>query len=80
MVEIDIYDKLNYIFRDVFSDQNIFTHAEMTANDVELWDSLTHIDMMLMVESEFNIRIPTKIITGTKNVGELVRYLQSQKV
>ena len=76
MTDTEIYEKLTGIFREIFSDDSIVAHADMTANEVERWDSLSHIDMMLLVESTFGVRIPTRIITGIKNVGELVDYLK----
>jgi acyl carrier protein len=79
MTEADIYQKLTEIFREIFLDDTITAGPDVTAADVERWDSLTHIDMMMMVESGFGLRIPTRVITGMKNVGELVAYLKSKK-
>lgn len=80
MTEADIYQKLTGIFRDIFLDDTIVARPEMTAAEVDRWDSLSHIDMMMMVESAFDVRIPTRVITGMKNVSELVAYLMSKKV
>lgn len=79
MTEADVYNKLNEIFREIFLDDSIVANPQMTAADVERWDSLSHIDMMMMVESAFGVRIPTRVVTGMKNVGELVAYLMSKK-
>jgi acyl carrier protein len=48
----------------------------MTAADVERWDSLSHIDMILMVEQDFGIRIPTRSVSRMQNVGDLVALIQ----
>lgn len=77
MTEDDIYSRLNDIFRDIFLDDTIVTHPQMTAEEVECWDSLSHINMMILVESSFGVRIPTRVVTGMKNVGELVACLMS---
>jgi acyl carrier protein len=52
----DIIDRLTTIFRRVFEDASIQVTPEMTANDVEKWDSLSHLAMIMAVEKEFGIR------------------------
>lgn len=79
MTEADVCNKLTEIFRDIFLDDTLVATPEMTANNVERWDSLSHVDMMLIVESEFGIRIPTRVVTGMKNVGDLIAFVMSQK-
>ena len=74
MVENKI-DKLNVIFRDFFDRPNLLITPETTADDIEGWDSLTHIDLMMALEEEFGVRLPTKIIMNANNVGELIEYL-----
>jgi acyl carrier protein len=78
MSEQQILDRITPIFRDVFQDDTLVASSDMTANTVEKWDSLTHIDMIVMVEEEFGIRVPTSEITKMKNVGDLVRIIEKQ--
>jgi acyl carrier protein len=78
MTETEIITKLNGIFRTVFRDEAISAKPEMTANDVDNWDSLSHVDMIVMVEEEFGIRIPTWQVAKLANVGELVTVIQSR--
>jgi acyl carrier protein len=78
MTDEDILNKISIAFREVFQDPTIVARPEMTASDVDKWDSLTHIDMIMMVEEAFGIRIPTRAITGMKNVGDLIRVIDSQ--
>ncbi len=72
MNQEEILTQLNDIFRTVFDDKSIVAKREMTAEDVERWDSLSHVDMIVMVEEHFGIRIPSWQVANLKNVGDLV--------
>lgn len=78
MTESDIYEKLTPTFRDVFDDDDITPHAEMTADDVEEWDSLSHIRLIVTVEKEFNIRVSTAELSQLKSVGDLVQLISAK--
>ena len=80
MTKDEILQKLTGIFREIFQDDGIVARPEMTAAEVDRWDSLSHIDMIVMVEDAFGVRVPTREVTGMKNVGDLVNYLQSKNV
>lgn len=67
-----VFEKLNEIFRDVFDDESITVGEETTAKDVEGWDSLANINLIVSIEGEFDIKFDMKEITGMKNVGEIV--------
>jgi len=73
-----ILERLTRVFREVFDDQAIVVQPDMTARDVEKWDSLSHVDMIILVEEEFAIRIPTLEVMGLKNVGDLVRIIRAK--
>jgi acyl carrier protein len=74
----EILDDLTPLFRDIFQDDTITVTRETTAANVERWDSLTHIDMIMMVEAHFGIRVPTRAVTQMKDVGDLVQVIQSR--
>ena len=78
MTQDEILFKLRDVFRTIFEDDTLVPRADMTAADVERWDSLSHIDMMMMVESEFGVRFSTREITSLKNVGELVAIIRAK--
>lgn len=61
--------RLNRVFRDIFEDESLEIADSMTAADVEGWDSLTHIDLIVEVEREFSIKLSTAEVRGLKNVG-----------
>lgn len=76
MTPEDIYPRLQAIFREIFDDNSIVLTPETTARDVERWDSLSHVDMMVMVEESFDIRFSTREVTGLANVGQLVLAIE----
>jgi acyl carrier protein len=63
-------------FRNVFGDPNLVISDGMTAGDVEQWDSLTHINLIVALEREFRIKFTTGEVGKLKNVGELVSLIQ----
>ena len=67
-----IYGKLNEVFQDVFDDDSITVNAETTADDIEDWDSLEHINLVSAVEKEFGVKFTMAQVVGMKNVGEMV--------
>jgi acyl carrier protein len=64
--------RLTAIFRDVFDDPALVLRDDMTARDVESWDSLTYVDLIVAIEKEFRIRLTTGEISGLKSVGQLI--------
>jgi acyl carrier protein len=74
----DLHVRLTGIFRDVFDDDSLILHENMTADDVENWDSLTHVDLIVAIEKEFKIRLTTGEVSGLRSVGQLTA-LVSQK-
>jgi acyl carrier protein len=73
-----IYQNLQTIFRDVFDDDSITPHPGMTAADVEGWDSLGHIRLMVAVEERFGIKFSAFEINSWPNVGALVNSIQNK--
>ena len=67
-----IYEKLNEVFQDVFDDDSITVNAETTADDIEDWDSLEHINLVSAVEKTFDVKFTMAQVVGMKNVGEMV--------
>lgn len=72
MTSETIYEKLNEVFQDVFDDDSITVNAETTADDIEDWDSLEHINLVSAVEKEFGVKFTMAQVVGMKNVGEMV--------
>jgi acyl carrier protein len=73
-----IYARLTEIFEDVFDDDSIVLTAELSAKDVDGWDSLTHIRLLLTVERAFKIKFSTAEIGKLENVGDLVSLIEAR--
>jgi acyl carrier protein len=71
-------ETLNDIFRLVFDDDEIQIKLEMTANDVDGWDSLSHVNLITAVEAKFKIRFNQKELLTMKNIGDLYNAIQSK--
>ena len=71
-------DTLAEVFRQVFDDPGITLEPETTADDVEGWDSLSHVNLIMAVENRFNIRFNHKEVIGFKNVGDLARCVENK--
>jgi acyl carrier protein len=78
MEQGQIYSRLTTIFEDVFDEDSIVVTPELSAKDVDGWDSLTHIRLMLTVEKAFKIKFSTSEVGKLQNVGELVRLIEEK--
>ena len=70
-----IWEKLTDVFRETFEDDDITVGAETTAEDIEDWDSLSHIQLLVAVEQAFAVRFNTGEVAGLANVGEMVQLI-----
>lgn len=68
----EIVEKLTLVFHEVFNDNTIVLREDMTAADVENWDSLTHMLMITKVEETFGIKFKLKELNKLKQVGDIV--------
>ena len=68
----EVFERLNKVFRDIFDDESIEVKEETTSNDIEDWDSLEHINLVVAVEQEFGMKFNMNEVTSMKNVGEMV--------
>jgi acyl carrier protein len=78
MDEPQIYQRLTEIFQDLFDDDSIEVTPKLTADDVDGWDSLTHIRLILTIEKAFKIKFSTSEIGKLENVGDLVALIQGK--
>lgn len=75
MKKEEIYKELDKIFQDVFDDESIHVVQSTTSNDIEDWDSLEHINLIVAIENKFNIKFNMNEVTTMKNVGEMVNVI-----
>ena len=69
---VEIQNRLNKVFREVFDDETIEVFEAMTAQDIEEWDSLMHITLVVATEKEFNLRLNASEIGKLENVGAMI--------
>lgn len=74
----EIVDKLTLVFREVFNDLTLELNDEMTANDVEKWDSLTHMLMISTVEERYGVKFKLKELNKLKKVGDIISLLEEK--
>jgi acyl carrier protein len=75
MTDQDILNGLTEIFRDVFDDPALVISNETTADDVDEWDSVNHINIVVAAEMRFGVKFKIAEIESLKNVGELVHLI-----
>ena len=78
MTREEAYVKLNEVFRDVFDDETIEVNDATTAKDIEDWDSLEHINLVVAVEKCFGIKFNMGEVAKLKNVGEMTDLILSK--
>ncbi|MFG1332310.1 acyl carrier protein [Xanthobacter autotrophicus] len=74
----EVYEKLTDVFRNVFQDDDIVLFPDMTAADVEGWDSLANIRLILAVETAFSIRLSAAQAASLAKLGDLVSLIASK--
>lgn len=78
MEKVEIYEKLNEIFCDVLDLDDIELSDETTANDIEEWDSLAQIQLVVAIEKAFGLKFTSQEIVEWKNVGDMVMSIQNK--
>jgi acyl carrier protein len=72
----EILSKLQPIFGDVFDDPSIAVGRESSAETVEGWDSLAHINLVTSIEQEFGVKFALGELQDLKNVGEMADLVE----
>ena len=84
MTQDEVIGRIEPILRDLFDEYGGPVTSALTAKDVEQWDSLANVQLMVMVEGAFGIRFATTEVTSLSNLGELaalvVRKTQAKAV
>jgi acyl carrier protein len=78
MEDAIIYERLSSIFQNIFDDESIVVTPTLSAQDVDGWDSLTHIRLLLTVEKSFKVKFTTTEINKLENVQGLVKLIQAR--
>ena len=69
---------LHDVFVYVFDDDDIQIREDLTAHDIDEWDSLSHITLVVAIESRFGIKFKTSELSGLKNVGEMIDLIDAK--
>lgn len=75
MERTEIKIQLTSIFRSVFGDNLLILSDEMTANDIDRWDSLTHMRLISEIERSFGVKFKLKELNKMRNVGDIIELL-----
>ena len=75
---MNILEEIQDIFRDVFDDEELVISEETSAADIDDWDSLVNIQLMVAIGKHFDVRMTTQEITGFENVGDIVRCIKEK--
>ena len=74
----EVLKQVNGIFIDVLENNDIELNDQTTANDIEEWDSLAHIHLIVAIERKFDIRFTSKEMQSWDNVGEMIDCISSK--
>ena len=75
MTKEEIIRDVNKIFIEVLDDENIVIYETTTSNDIDDWDSLNHINLVVAIEKHFKLRFTSQEIQSWNNVGEMITNL-----
>ena len=78
MNRTEITEKVNEIFCDIFDDDELVITDETTAADIEDWDSLEQINILVAIEKAFKIKFSVGEVEGLKNVGEMLDLVKAK--
>ena len=78
MTHEEIMEKVNEIFRDVFDDDTLMITDSTNSDDIEDWDSLEHISLIISMEKEFSLKFDIKEVNKLENVGQMVEMIREK--
>jgi acyl carrier protein len=80
MTRSEILKQINTIFIDTLDNEDVVIEDATTAEDVDEWDSLTHIQLVVAIEKHFKIRFTSQEIQSWANVGEMLLCIQNKGI
>jgi acyl carrier protein len=76
--EAEIYEGLTEVFHEVFGDDSLRLTPTLSAEQVPDWDSVRMLNLVLAIEQRFEVRLRSRDVDQLKNVGDMVRLLESK--
>ena len=77
---MDIIQNLIPIFKDIFNDEDLIVKSSTTAKDIDEWDSLAHIRLIVAIEKHFKLRFTAAEINELENVGEMADLIIKKQI
>jgi acyl carrier protein len=78
MQDSQIYEKLTSVFHDVFDDKSILVGPDTSASDIENWDSINHINLVLAIQASFGVKFSTAELESMESVGDIVAFIKKK--
>lgn len=75
---MEIIEELQEIFREIFDEDELVISRDTTAEDIEDWDSLTHMQLIVEIEKKYGIKFTTAEIKKAANVGEFIDIIKEK--
>ena len=75
MNEDKIIKRLQKIFNDIFTEKKVIVNKNLSANQVDEWDSLNHINLIVAIENEFKFKFTLEEIQSLKTVGDTIKLI-----
>lgn len=75
---MDTFEELNAVFCKVFDDKDIKITPEMTADNIDEWDSLSHVNLVVAIEKHFGVKFKSSDIIRWKNVGQMLASINEK--
>ncbi len=75
----EITGNLKSVFEKVFQEKDLTITREMTAENIEQWDSLRHIQLITEVEMAFGVKFRLREVLSMKNVGDLIDLIHAKR-
>lgn len=79
MEKEDLFENIQEIFRDIFDDEFLTIESSTNSDDIEDWDSLNHINLVVAIENEFSIKFGFDELSDLKDVGAMVDLIMIKK-
>lgn len=75
----ELFGKVQDIFRDIFDDETLVIKDETNSSDIDEWDSLNHINLVVAIEREVEIKFSFEELATLKNVGAMIDLIIAKK-
>lgn len=79
MNRCELLKRLNGLFIDVFDDDEIILSEDMTADDIDEWDSVMHVNLILEIEGVFGVKFTSSEVVGLQNIADLISLIRMKR-